>query len=125
MLLIFGKIQFYQGMDQLQMLNSHSNEEDRESESYNTHFNRRWNDKDFDSISNFSESTIANSEYVEARIKYHEKQQHQQHHKMQHHNHIDDEYTYQIIKIKVDALHIDGDKNEDGKGYVKNHIFWF
>lgn len=100
-------------MDQLHILNNHYHEEDRESESYNTHLDRCWEEKDFDSISNFSESTVANSDYVEARIKYQESQRQQQHHEMQYNNHVDDANKYQIVNIKVDTLHIYGDKNSD------------
>ena len=101
------------------MLNSYSHKEDSEFESYNINLNRFWDDKDFDSISNFSESTVANSDYVEARIKYHESQRHQQHHEVQLYNHIDDANKCQIIKIKLDALLIDRDKNKnEGKGCV-------
>lgn len=96
------------------MLNSHNDEEDRKSSSYNAHSNHCYDEKDFDSISNFSESTVMNSDYVEARIKYHERQQ--QIPEMQHYNQVNDANKY-LINIKVDALHIYGDKNNDeGKG---------
>lgn len=68
-----------------------------------------------DSVSNYSYSTVADSDVVETRIKRHEQQfLNQYSHLKEHQNNISSD-KYQVVNITVDKLHIYGDKESNRK----------
>ena len=74
-----------------------------------------------DSVSNCSYSTVAESEIVGARIKLHEQQFLDQHNRSKELQNIDNSDKYQVVNIRVDKLHIYGDK----EGNRKEQFFKF